>query len=904
LFKFNKNKNTADLLVFKSSKNPSRQNSIHKGRIRFTYDKRKLRPYRYEERTGNSYKFRRDSEVIKLLQDATLLLTTPNDKPENVSEYLEFFENKKMPTPKIMKLCERCLQESNQMSQITDKNSYKLYKKLVCRVCAIEEIQDEYSRRGIALTSSSKKFYIEQLKSYKQLDNIIENLWDPKTDDKEKSTSLFDIIPADRSSKAINIGKFINNNGLKDVFDKEIVNNWNKNSLHDFLPVQQLAIKKGLLELNDLLVVAGTSSGKTFIGEIAGLHNWKSRGKKFVFVTPLIALSNQKYESFKKRYRGLGARVALRVGMSKIDVGGEEKIYPDGNFAKSDIVVGTYEAIDWIFRSGQWKNIGEIGTFVIDEVQLLSDPERGIILDGIISRVRLLFPKCQIICLSATIGNPKELAEELGLSLVEYMHRPIPLERHLIISTNDEERINHISQFVRNETKILSKSNHKGQTLVFTNSRKRVQELASQLKTTRIRSAYYHAGMTYINRKKIETKFENGELDVVTTTAALGAGADFPVSQVIFEKPAMGARWITNAEYHQMTGRAGRFGFHDMGKSIMFVVPGEKIYSAQKNSSDQVAFEILTGDIEPVEGDIDLEDEMDQILAFISASYPIKHATLTKYHNILFFKTNSLNSILKSLSSKGLISNENDLWYITALGRAISSSFLKPSFGFEIAKKTIKFPIEEVAIEIAPIETMLLSSQIHSQMERAMKTNLSRKFLSDAILDFVVGSSYKSKNIPITLVERVKQWNRLFFDCNCKINPYCIHPKIKLSKLLLDLRLSGLNISQMTYDLSRNYDLFIYPGDLLSWLDEIIHAIQSVARLAKAMKNNKILIESKQLALAIQSANPKYMDKEIKFFNTENQKPKNTRSRKKTTNRRKTGIVRKKLKSSKISRKK
>ncbi|MHA2278356.1 MAG: DUF5814 domain-containing protein, partial [Candidatus Kariarchaeaceae archaeon] len=461
---------------------------------------------------------------------------------------------------------------------------------------------------------------------------------------------------------------------------------------------------------------------------------------------------------------------------------------------------------------------------------------------------------------------PKELAEELGLSLVEYMHRPIPLERHLIISTNDEERINHISQFVRNETKILSKSNHKGQTLVFTNSRKRVQELASQLKTTRIRSAYYHAGMTYINRKKIETKFENGELDVVTTTAALGAGADFPVSQVIFEKPAMGARWITNAEYHQMTGRAGRFGFHDMGKSIMFVVPGEKIYSAQKNSSDQVAFEILTGDIEPVEGDIDLEDEMDQILAFISASYPIKHATLTKYHNILFFKTNSLNSILKSLSSKGLISNENDLWYITALGRAISSSFLKPSFGFEIAKKTIKFPIEEVAIEIAPIETMLLSSQIHSQMERAMKTNLSRKFLSDAILDFVVGSSYKSKNIPITLVERVKQWNRLFFDCNCKINPYCIHPKIKLSKLLLDLRLSGLNISQMTYDLSRNYDLFIYPGDLLSWLDEIIHAIQSVARLAKAMKNNKILIESKQLALAIQSANPKYMDKEIKFF--------------------------------------
>jgi helicase len=185
-----------------------------------------------------------------------------------------------------------------------------------------------------------------------------------------------------------------------------------------------------------------------------------------------------------------------------------------------------------------------------------------------------------------------------------------------------------------------------------------------------------------------------------------------------------------------------------------------------------------------------------------------------------------------------------------------------------------------------------------------MKTNLSRKFLSDAILDFIVGSSLKSKKLPLTLVERVKQWNRVFFDCNCKANPFCIHPKMKLSKLLLDLRLSGLNISQMIYELTRSYDLFIYPGDLLSWLDEIIHAIQSVARLAKAMKNNEILVNSKHLALAIQSANPNYLDKGIKFFNkSETQNPKK-RLRKASTKKRKRGIARKQVNNQKISRRK
>jgi helicase len=67
------------------------------------------------------------------------------------------------------------------------------------------------------------------------------------------------------------------------------------------LPVQYLAIKEGLLKGEDLLVVSATGSGKTLVGELAGITK-ALKGKKFIFLTALVALANQKYRDFKKKY--------------------------------------------------------------------------------------------------------------------------------------------------------------------------------------------------------------------------------------------------------------------------------------------------------------------------------------------------------------------------------------------------------------------------------------------------------------------------------------------------------------------------------------------------------------------------------------------------------------------------
>jgi helicase len=825
---------------------------MHRGRISFTYDKKKWRPYRYEIIKGNSYKFLKAKDANTVLQSVEKVLFTPFDKPHNLHEYLEYFEFLKIEKPKIMPVCEICYKNNTVLTKLSDDTTYIRYKRNACFECASQEINNEYLKRGIPITKGAKKYYSQQLRRMKSVEDVISVLWEPIQASRDQYSTLFDVIPADKTGKPVNFSKYVKQNNLSRYIDKSLLDNWNKVGMNKLLPVQVKAIEAGLMNKKDLLVVAGTSSGKTFVGELAGVQNWKANGTKFVFATPLVALSNQKFASFKQRYSKIGARVALRVGKTRVIKSKDKKSYPEGNFANADIVVATYEALDWIIRSGNWKKIGEIGTLVIDEFQLLADEERGAEVDGIIARIKSIFPKCQIIGLSATIGNDKQLANDFDLTLVQYMERPIELERHLIISDDENNKIDIITELVKNESKVLSSSNHRGQSLVFTNSRRRVQEIASMLKTDGIRSAYYHAGMPYFSRKRIEVKFEKGELDVLTTTAALGAGADFPVSQVIFERPGMGARWITIAEYHQMSGRAGRYGFHDKGKSIMIASPGVKIYSAQSKSEEQVAFDILTGEIEDVEGDVTLEQESDQVLAYISARYPLSESAVQKYYKLLYFRTDRLASILKHLNSKGLIVLKDEKFYITGLGRAISESFLEPSFGYEIARKTQHASVEDIAIEIAPLESIYLTSRIQGKMEQALKHPISSRFLSDGVLDIITSSSLIRGKITPFLTSRIKEWLSLFFDCNCKSNPFCEHPVKNLSKLVLELRMEGMDPGQISGELSKEYDLLVYQGDLINWLDEIIHAAQSISKLAKAMKEDEVMKNSNAFALSIE----------------------------------------------------
>ena len=292
----------------------------------------------------------------------------------------------------------------------------------ICRTCALNEIVRELQIRGVNVSSTIKSFVNQLLVQSHRLTDIL-TILDGKQE-YGKNTLVKEIFGADLPTKPFELITQLSNSMKKNLQYRKI---------DTLLPAQYLAIEAGVLDKNpkDILVVAETSAGKTLIGELAAIKTILEYKKQVLFLVPLVALANTKYESFRKAFADEGFSIGLRVGTERLVVVKKRKIIPDTqNLSSKDIVVGTYEGIDQFIRSG-W-SLDNIGLIVIDEIQTLAEEERGPTLDGLISRQRLQKHPPQIIGLSATIGNPEYLSEQLKLQFVRYTGRPIPLEVHVL----------------------------------------------------------------------------------------------------------------------------------------------------------------------------------------------------------------------------------------------------------------------------------------------------------------------------------------------------------------------------------------------------------------------------------------------------------------------------------------
>jgi|TARA_B100001971_G_scaffold207197_1_gene227031 helicase len=204
---------------------------------------------------------------------------------------------------------------------------------------------------------------------------------------------------------------------IKNKIPKELYNILEK-EVKVLRPAQVKAVKKGLLDRKNLLVCTPTASGKTLIAELAALKSIIEGNGKAIYIVPLKALASEKYKDFKKRY-GNVAKVALSIG----DIDSTDSYLVD-----YDLIIVTAEKLDSLIRHhAPWLSL--ISTIIIDEIHLLNDPGRGPTLEILITILRQLLKKAQIIGLSATIGNPEELAEWLKAKLVIDNWRPVKLHK-------------------------------------------------------------------------------------------------------------------------------------------------------------------------------------------------------------------------------------------------------------------------------------------------------------------------------------------------------------------------------------------------------------------------------------------------------------------------------------------
>ena len=632
------------------------------------------RPGHYRVRWGKKHQFRTtpSKELVVSLRKATVFLTREDEAFEG------FLQDFQIPFSRT-KVCRICLME-DRVTPLNRKNSVRYTTgEQICFDCARRELRRELATMG-KVGMHALGHLEELLRNYRDMDKVLASVQPEKI---RISQALFDRLEAHPVQKTQGIEElplpraFIDASGVEKL-----------------MPAQQMAVDAGLLYGRHLLVVSATASGKTFIGEMAGLKNHLEGRGHTLFLVPLVALAVQKYQRFEERY-GKFAGVGVLIGQARIRLP-ENAPMGDRNI-RAPLVVGTYEGVDHFIRSG--KRLPPIGTVVIDEVQMLEDPDRGHRLDGLIARLKFLAPKAQFLYLSATIGVPNVLAKKLGATLVRYDDRPVALERYLVF-VEHKQKIPTIKRLCTQEYSRVSSKGFHGQTIVFTHARARTHVIADALGPG---YAAYHAGLTSQERRDIEAKFLSGKIKAVITTAALGAGVDFPASQVIFDSLAMGISWLSVQEFNQMAGRAGRPDFHDLGKVVVLAEPGASYSRSSGATEEEIAMKLLKGEMEEVAPEHDIEQSSEEY----AANAVVCRGKLADLDRINESMVGTLEPVLDILLEKRLVTRVEGKIVLSPLANVMAEHFIGVERLGEIQRlmKEIDDPLGIVAeLECAELE--------------------------------------------------------------------------------------------------------------------------------------------------------------------------------------------------------
>ena len=226
---------------------------------------------------------------------------------------------------------------------------------------------------------------------------------------------------------------------------------------------------------------------------------------------------------------------------------------------------------------------------VIDECQMIADPERGYAWASAIVSVNAdtvhlcLAPEAERLICRMLDGMGEEYE-------VCYHERLVPL---------------HAEKSIR-----YPKDIRQGDALVVF-SRKSVQECADYLDSKGIKASRVYGALPYDVRREEVRKFMDGETQVVVATDAIGMGLNLPVRRVVFAEiekfDGHEKRQLTASEIKQIAGRAGRYGKYEDGYAT----------GITPQIADIVA-EALSTDIEPAE-----EIRMDMPYRIVEMDYPL-----------------------------------------------------------------------------------------------------------------------------------------------------------------------------------------------------------------------------------------------------------------------------------------
>ncbi|XP_061390041.1 DNA polymerase theta [Musca vetustissima] len=232
-----------------------------------------------------------------------------------------------------------------------------------------------------------------------------------KTEETKEKMTISNNLDALKSISAWNLPLSVlreyERKGVKQMFD------WQ---------VQCLCNPKILFEHCNLVYSAPTSAGKTLVSEILLLKTVLERGKKVLLILPFISVVREKMFYLQDLLTAAGYRVEGFFG----------GYTPPGGFDSINVAICTIEKANSIVNKLlEQGKLDEIGTVVVDEVHLISDPGRGYILELLLAKILYMSQKyalqIQVITMSATLANVQLLQKWLNAELFITDFRPVAL---------------------------------------------------------------------------------------------------------------------------------------------------------------------------------------------------------------------------------------------------------------------------------------------------------------------------------------------------------------------------------------------------------------------------------------------------------------------------------------------
>ncbi|WP_298369975.1 helicase-related protein [Azospirillum sp.] len=275
------------------------------------------------------------------------------------------------------------------------------------------------------------------------------------------------------------------------------------------------------------LFVGPTNSGKTH-----SAMDQLALAESGCYLAPLRLLALEGQEALETRGRPCS-----------LVTGEERDVRPGAGFTSS--------TIEMVNTSRIW------GACVIDEIQMIGDPDRGWAWTQAVAGVAA--PEILMTGSADAIPYVKRLADAMGeeLEVIEFT-RKSPLRVQ-------EERVP-LPDVRRGDAVIAF-------------SRKDVMGLRHDLLARGHTVAVIYGALSPEVRRAEARRFRDGTADVLVATDAIGMGLNLPVARVVLSTTrkydGREERELNSSEIRQIGGRAGRFGMHEEGR--VAVLEGESI---------------------------------------------------------------------------------------------------------------------------------------------------------------------------------------------------------------------------------------------------------------------------------------------------------------------------------------